>query len=143
MLASGRITRTVSKIEHLEPDEIILKIQEAADDFRSILWFPHYRLNQILHGCHIFQPDSRAEDLPTILLVHEKLMYNVKLVTALDVSLRDAWLRLRLGGARLDRVINRLVSDSEYLELFTRYTGLYAVDQKYFQRAKEAQHACG
>jgi hypothetical protein len=143
MLASGRIARSATKIEHLEPDEILLQIEEASVDFRSILWFPHYQLNHLLHGCKIMQPDSQTDDLPTILLVHENLMYNVELVTALDVALRDAWLRLRLGGARLERTINRLVSDSEYLELFTRYTGLYAMDERYFQRAKEAQHACG
>jgi hypothetical protein len=70
-------------------------------------------------------------------------MCNVALLTAFDVAVRDAWLTLRLGGVRLTRVIERLVSDTEYLELFTRYTGLYAFDQDFFQKAKEALHACG
>ena len=143
MVASGRLTRSSTKIEHLEPDEIVSKIQKSSDDFRSILWFPHYQLNRLLHGCQLSAPESRAHDLPTILLVHEKIMCNVALVTAFDVAVRDAWLTLRLGGARLTRVIERLVSDTEYLELFTRYTGLYAFDQDFFQKAKEALHACG
>jgi hypothetical protein len=39
--------------------------------------------------------------------------------------------------------MHRLVSDPEYLELFTRYTGLYAFDEDFLQRAKEKLHACG
>jgi hypothetical protein len=143
MLESGKLTRKMTTIEHLEPDEILVKTQRPGDDFRSILWFPHYQLNQLLHGCQLSQTHSHAQDLPTILLVHEKLMYNVDLVTTLDIALRDAWLSLRVGGARLDRVMHRLVSDPEYLELFTRYTGLYAFDEDFLQRAKEKLHACG
>lgn len=143
MVAQGRVKRKSTKVLHLEPDEITVRAQQAGNDFRSILWFPHYHLNRLLHGCQLLPPDSHTQDLPTVLLIHESLMYDRNLATALDVALRDAWLSLRLPGGKLDAVIRRIVTDPQYLELFARYTGLYAFDERVFEKAKEEMHAYG
>ena len=51
--------------------------------------------------------------------------------------------QVAVGGALRDNVITRIVSDPEYLDLFTRYTGLYAFDEKFFRKVKECAHASG
>lgn len=137
LVERGKLVKEATRIVHLEPDEIMARSRHSDESFRSILWFPHYELNSVLHGRELVRMDSEQQDLPTLMLVHESLMRDTILVQSLNAAIRDAWLLLGRSSGELDQILRRIVSDSVYVDLFGRYTGLYALEADVLKRARK------
>jgi len=137
LVERGKLVKKATRIVHMEPDEIMARSWHSDESFRSILWFPHYELNSVFHGRELVRMDSEQQDLPTLMLVHESLMRDTILVQSLNAAIRDAWLLLGRSAGELDQILRRIVSDSVYVELFSRYTGLYALEADVLKRARK------
>ena len=57
--------------------------------------------------------------------MHESLIADELRARYLELAMRDAWLRLKRSPALLRQVIDSLLTDDAYMELFYRFNGLF------------------
>jgi hypothetical protein len=137
---NGVINRKDIKVLHLEADEATQALSLKDPNMRAILWFPYYYLNEVFNGCR--QIHDKAHDFAnkeTILFYNNKFGEDPKRLKCLNIALRDAWLELKEGGKSLDKVVDLLIDDVEYLKFLKRASGLHALDFEESNSKEEIQ----
>jgi hypothetical protein len=61
----------------------------------------------------------------TTLFVHKSVYRDRRRAIALDIALRDAWLSLRDNATLIDKMLDELLTDSDYTTCLYRFNGLH------------------
>ena len=130
----GVLSRKRLGVRHMEPDEVLPFFQEGGADSRSILWFPHYRLLEVL-GIGRTIDDSTADNRqqPSIMFAHTEFARDKKRARLLNVAIRNAWLEMKSGSAAIDIATDLVVHNREYLNWLVRIAGLHAIPPQNLQ----------
>lgn len=110
---------------HVEPDEVASELAKGDNTQQAVLFFPFYSLNQLCNTCH---PAANISDplciRESVLFAQARLLGDTELSRCVDIAIRDAWLELLSNALVRRRLINSLMSDSQYLRFLYRTSGM-------------------
>ena len=129
------VDRAKTKVLHMDPDEVLPTLEEADDDYRAILFFPHYYLNRRINGS-VFLDDPRTgrSAIEHVLLTHESIACNTEFSLCLDIAIRDAWLSIQEDERVLHKMIDSMLCDDTYLSFLARCCGLHTTKEVHTDR---------
>ena len=121
--APGRSTR-----HYVEQHDLLRFTRNAESNFRAILWYPHYRFQEVFNGNNVDPLESQAwEYTGNVLFIREDLHAQIGL--SLNIAIRDAWLELRANPTQLQHRVAKLLEDERYLRHLHRTSGLFDYPQ--------------
>lgn len=114
-----------SKVIHAEPDEISQALCDRVPNFKGMSYFPFYFLAQERSGAELLdQPINNNHIKDSVLMAHESIRKYPNKLLALEVAIRDAWLELREGGKKTEKVLDLIMMDREFLKAVQRFSGV-------------------
>jgi hypothetical protein len=124
--------------EHIDPDETTLLFSEGDPDLRAAMWFPCYRFNQEWNNCSAIATDNIVQvdqgDQATILFIRNDLMQDSNFILALDIVIRDAWMRLGTSPILVSQIVNEMLRNERYVDILMRVSGAYGILAKKTRR---------
>ncbi len=128
MVREGALADRKYEAVHMEPDDVTWLLSEGDPELRAIIGFPHYTFNILFNYCEAVDPPDVSYALkPTILFHSQSLAAQPQRKQAAEMLIRDGWLTLKGDTQLLQRVIARLLHDTEYLQVLKRCVGLHAL----------------
>lgn len=123
--AQGQIRSEQVKVSHAEPDQIYEALKSQDPSLRAILFFPFYNINERFNNCVLADnPEHDINMKECVLFVHQRLFTQKTKLKLLNVLLRDAWLTLRERRVELERSVQDLLQNPEYLSFLCRSSGV-------------------
>ncbi|MCB0343606.1 MAG: hypothetical protein KDD66_00740 [Bdellovibrionales bacterium] len=111
---------------NMEPHEVTSAFRSGDPELRAIMWWPHHTLTKIFGNSVIFEDiASEMSNIDTICFASKKMQENPPVLRALDIAIRDAWLRLMDEGPSLDLVLDLLVENRDYVRFLKRISGMH------------------
>lgn len=120
----GFVRPSSVEIKSLEPDETVAELSSGNPDARAILFFPFYDINRIFNGCS-YLPNPMPSAGPVIAMVHRRIAGDRELVRALDIAVRDSWLKLRESESEREFLVRRFMQDEEFVRAVSRFSGVH------------------
>ena len=128
LVREGALAKQKFEAVHMEPDDVTWLLSEGDPELRAIIGFPHYTFNILFNYCEAVDPPDVSYSLkPTILFHSQTLEAQPRRKQAAEMLIRDGWLSLKDDPQLLQRVIARLLHDTEYLHVLKRCVGLHAL----------------
>lgn len=122
----GTVRRDSGMSVQVEPDEVIGYMQDISSDAKAILWWPYYMFQTRLGlAVDLEAQKDRWMYFMTTLFVHKSVYRDRRRAIALDIALRDAWLSLRDNATLIDKMLDELLTDSDYTTCLYRFNGLH------------------
>lgn len=126
LIDQGTIRRDIGMSLQVEPDEVIGYMQDVSSDAKAILWWPYYMFQTRLGlAVDLEAQKDRWMYFMTTLFVHQSLYRDRRRAIALDIALRDAWLSLRANSIFIDKMLDELLTDTDYTTCLYRFNGLH------------------
>ena len=125
----GVLDDSAVEVVHSEVDHTWNLLAEQDPELRSILFFPYYSLNRALNGAVTLSSAGLEGRYQEILLwAHESLLQDTERFELLLIALRDTWLRFRESEALVQKTIQSLLDDEDFMMALGRFSGfsLYA-----------------
>ncbi len=110
--------------ESLEPDETVRELSAGDPDTRAILFFPYYDINRIFNGCGYLANPVAGLGI-VMAMMHRRVAEDENLVRALDVAVRDSWLKLRESALERELLVRRFIGDEKFVRAVSRFGGLH------------------
>lgn len=128
---AGFINPKYTEKIHMESDEISLTFRSGDVNLRSIMWFPFYHFNCVYNESQLIFDEPLSHSLtPQLLFVHQSILKDKAIATALDLAIRDAWLQLMCNENVRRQTVELLVNDPNYIKLLVRFGGLHNLKLK-------------
>jgi hypothetical protein len=88
-------------------------------------WFPHYRVNQVIHGAELDSAAKATSQKEIFLFAKKQVLARPDLADAVELAIRDSWLTLLTNKELRTKVHTEFAEDDIYQKTFLRLTGLY------------------
>lgn len=122
-LFSSESSRSFTK-RCTEQYELLSSACANSEDFQAVLWYPHYRFQQILNGHQVCTMPSQAWHYTGNVLFVRRDRCD-ELGVALNIAIRDSWLDLREKPDVIRAISARFMGIETYRRILYRTSGLF------------------
>jgi hypothetical protein len=116
------IKKDTLRFEHCEPQSFANFLGKDCEEDSVVAWFPYSVMLPKITGCSV-QSFGELGFKDNFLLLSKRLMKEVKIARALNISIRDSWLQMLENKRTCTETIERLLSTPSYTGALRRWIG--------------------
>ena len=121
----GELNKRKISFENQLPDEMTFTLRQGDPTTRAVLWFPHYQFNSLMNDCINVDKPTPDANKEMVMFVNNRLLAEKEKAFALSVVIRDAWLTLLQNPKELERTVDRILTERDYVKLLNRSVGMH------------------